>query len=125
MRALPDMRRVLRYAATGGTAALVDLGGLALLLAAGLPLAGAGLLSFLLALLVNFGLSSRFVFGVPISLHRLPAFALGAAIGLSVNMGVTLFIAGLGVAPLLAKTVGIAVAFAVNYGVNARFVYQR
>ena len=117
--------RVLRYAATGGTAALVDLGGFALLLALGAPLIVAGTASFAVAVLVNFSLSSRYVFGVAPSLQRLLAFAMGAVVGLTVNMGMTLAVAALGAAPLLAKAVGIATAFVVNYGINARFIFRQ
>lgn len=112
--------RVLRYAMTGGVAALVDLGGFALLFALDLPLVVAGAGSFGVAALVNFSLSSRFVFGVAPSLPRLPGFLAGAVLGLGVNTGVMLAAAALGAPPLAAKALGIAVAFGVNYTVNAR-----
>ena len=123
---VPDNgRRVLRYAAAGGTAALVDLAGFALLLSWSVPLALAGTASFAAALLVNFSLSSRYVFHVSLSLQRLPVFALGALLGLTLNMGVTVAISALGVTPLLAKAAGICAAFAFNYSVNVLVVYRR
>lgn len=124
--ALPErLARPLRYVLTGGTAALVDLGGFALLLILSLPLALAGTISFLAALGVNYYLSSRYVFHVTPDLRRLPLFALGAGLGLCINMGVTIILAGLGTAPLLAKAVGIGVAFVFNYSVNLLVVYRR
>ena len=42
------------------------------------PIALAGTASFALAVLVNYTLTSRFVFQVQPGLQRLPAFALGA-----------------------------------------------
>lgn len=117
--------RLLRYAATGGTAAIVDLGGLALLHGMGLSLAVAGTASFMFAVLVNFSLSSRYVFKVSVDPRRLPVFAAGAVLGLTVNMGVTLFIAAIGAVPLAAKAAGIATAFLLNYGLNVLIVYRR
>lgn len=122
---LPNrMGQMLRYVGTGGTAAAVDLGGFALLLAISLPLVVAGTLSFLVAVLVNFCLSSRYVFQVPISLRRFPTFALGATVGLVVNMGMTLFITSIVGTPTLGKAIGIATAFFVNYSINVLFVYR-
>lgn len=124
MRRPAGTGRLLRYVATGGTAALVDLGGFALLLGWQVPLAAAGTASFVAALLVNYWLTSRYVFKVLPSLRRLPVFALGAVLGLTVNMGVTIGVSALGVAAVLAKTSGIGTAFIVNYSINVLLVYR-
>ncbi len=117
--------RVYRYALTGGTAALVDLGGFALLQQLSVPIAVAGSASFAVALLVNYTLTARFVFGMQPRLQRLPFFALGALSGFCTNMGVTLGLNMLGLAPLLAKCAGIGFAFGFNYTVNALVVFRR
>ena len=117
--------RLFRYVLTGGTAALVDLGGFALLLHLSVPIAVAGTASFLAALLVNYALTARFVFGVRPGLNRLPVFALGALMGLCINMGVTLGLSALGLVPLLAKCAGIGTAFLFNFAINALVVFRR
>jgi putative flippase GtrA len=117
--------RLFRYGLTGGTAALCDLGGFALLLHLSLPIAIAGIGSFAVALLVNYILSARFVFQVRPRLQRLPLFALGALFGLCINMGVTLGLSAWGMAPLVSKCVGIATAFLFNYAINAFAVFAR
>jgi putative flippase GtrA len=116
--------RLLRYGATGGAAAVVDLGGFALLMALQVPLLLSGTLSFAMAVLVNFFLSSYFVFRMPVTFRRLLAFALGASVGLVVNMGITVAMSAWGMAPTLAKAIGIWTAFLVNYTVNVVFVYR-
>lgn len=117
--------RVLRYAMTGGAAAVVDLGGFVLLQALGLPLAPAAAMSFGVAALVNFALTARFVFGAAPTRRRLAGFLLGALVGLGVNTSVTVLAAGLlGLPGWAAKAAGIGVAFGVNYLVNARLVFR-
>jgi putative flippase GtrA len=117
--------RLMRYALTGGTAAVVDLGGFVLLQAAGLALAPAAGASFLLAAGVNFVLTARFVFGAAPTGRRWLGFLLGALAGLAVNMSVTVLAAALlGLPGWAAKTVGIGVAFGFNYLVNARLVFR-
>lgn len=119
------MQRVVRYLLTGGTAASVDLGGFALLVHLGVPLAVAGTASFGVAMLVNYGLTARFVFQVRPELRRLSVFALGAIMGLCLNMGTTLGLTTLGLAPLLAKCAGIGTAFLFNFGINTLVVFRR
>jgi len=114
-----------RYILTGGAAALVDLGGFAMLLQFPVPIALAGTASFALAVLVNYTLTSRFVFQVQPGLQRLPAFALGALAGLCINMGGTLGLSALGFAPVLAKCAGIGMAFLFNYAINAAVIFRR
>lgn len=117
--------RMFLYIVTGGTAALVDLGGFALLLWLSWPIALAGTASFSAALLVNYVLTARFVFQVRPGLRRLPVFVLGALTGFCINIGVTLGLSLVGFAPLLAKCTGIGTAFMFNYAINARVVFRR
>jgi len=117
--------KLLRYGVTGGTAAIVDAGGFALLIVLGLGIAMAGTASFCVAALVNYLLSSRFVFASGRSAQGFALFFVMALIGLAINLGVTL--AGVylvGLPPILAKIAGIGTAFLVNFALNLRFVFR-
>lgn len=114
-----------RYIVAGGLAALVDLGVFVLLIELGLALALAAVTSFLTAMAVNFLISARFVFGTAPTLRRLRAFAFFATMGLLLNSGITLAVAGAGVPAWLAKCSGIGGAFLFNYTVNALIVFRR
>jgi putative flippase GtrA len=118
--------KLLRYGVTGGIAAVVDAGGFALLVSAKLSIVVAGCLSFCIAALVNYSLSSRFVFDREATLRGLAAFTAAALIGLMVNVGVTLLgVFTMGLPPLAAKLMGIGTAFIVNFLINLRFVFHR
>lgn len=124
------MRLLLRYLATGGLAAVVDIGGFALLSAWLPPAPRAGVLlpaalSFLLAAAVNYLASARWVFARDWrSAGRAGRFLLGACLGLAVNTGCT---AGLAAwahwPPLAAKVAGVGVAFGFNFSVNWLWVF--
>ncbi|SDW56616.1 GtrA family protein [Roseicitreum antarcticum] len=119
-------RQFGRYIVAGGLAACVDLGGFVVLTSAGMALLPAAVLSFALAMLVNFALSSAYVFGAKATWRRLAGFAAFATLGLCLNTGLTLSAATmLGLAPWLAKTCGIGGAFVFNYAVNALVVFRR
>ena len=118
--------KFLRYGVTGGIAAIVDAGGFALLVNAKLSILAAGCLSFCIAALVNYRLTSRFVFNREATLRGLAAFTAAALVGLMVNVGVTLLgVFTMGLPPLAAKLVGIGTAFVVNFFINLRFVFHR
>lgn len=117
--------KFLRYGVTGGVAAVVDAGGFALLLTLKLSIFAAGCLSFGTAALVNYSLTSRFVFNREATLRGLAAFTAAALIGLAVNVGVTLLgTFALGFPPVAAKLMGIAIAFVVNFLINLRVVFS-
>ncbi len=117
--------QILKYALAGGVAALVDLGGFAALVSLGVHLALAALVSFLVATVVNYRLSARFVFERRPSAGGYGRFLLGACGGLIVNVGATVLVAELvRVAPIASKIVGIGLAFLFNYAVNAAFVFR-
>ncbi len=118
--------KLLRYGVTGGIAAVVDAGGFALLVSVELSILAAGCLSFCIAALVNYSLTSRFVFNFEASLGGLAAFTVAALIGLMVNVGITLLgVFVMGLPPLAAKVVGIGIAFFVNFLINLRVVFRR
>jgi putative flippase GtrA len=118
--------KLLRYGVTGGIAAVVDAGGFALLVSAKLGIFAAGCLSFCIAALVNYSLTSRFAFNREATLRGLAAFTAAALIGLMVNVGVTLLgVFTMGLPPLAAKLMGIGTAFIVNFLINLRFVFHR
>jgi putative flippase GtrA len=117
--------KLLQYAVTGGIAAIVDAGGFVLLVYAGVSIVVAGCLSFCVAAVVNYNLSSKFVFNREATPGGFVRFMAAALIGLVVNNCVTLtgvFMVGL--PPLAAKLAGIAIAFLVNFLLNLRIVFR-
>ncbi len=116
--------RVLGYALTGGLAALVDIGGFHLLAPRVSPVAAAAAASFAVAAVVNYLLSSRWVFRSHWrSGRRAGLFLAFALLGLGINTGVTAMVAAL--LPLhatLAKVLGVGVAFGANCAMNTRWV---
>lgn len=139
--------RFRRYILTGATAAVVDVTIFNTLHAdAGLSIVLAASCSFCVAAIVNYALSSIFVFGHPLSLRQLTRFFAIAVVGMTVNVGVT------GVADALApfpemmawaanivgipsivlepyaadlgKLCGIGVAFLFNFYMNNTIVFR-
>jgi putative flippase GtrA len=118
--------KLLRYAVTGGSAAVIDLGTFALLYPAGLPLPVAATASFMLAAVENYLFTSYFVYKQPLSIRRFGAFLLTASIGLAVNVGMTSVVATFcGFPPLIAKITGIGVAFLLNFSLNTLIVFRK
>jgi putative flippase GtrA len=123
MRALAT--RLVKYGMTGGVAAIVDAGGFELLLTMGLDILPASATSFCIAALVNYSLTSRFVFARGRTASGFGLFFAFALVGLTVNVGVTVAgVAWLGLLPLLAKIIGIGVAFLLNFALNAFVVFR-
>jgi putative flippase GtrA len=119
------VRRFLQYGVTGGIAAVVDAGGFVLLVAVKLSIVVASCLSFCVAALVNYNLTSRFVFKREATVRGFTLFMAAALIGLTVNIGVTLMgVFTVGLPPLAAKLMGIAIAFIVNFLINLRIVFH-
>lgn len=117
------MVKLFSYALTGGTAAIVDAGSFIALLHAGLPATPAGTVSFCIAAVVNYRLTARHVFSRDTSLRGFLLFLLGALGGMLVNVGVTTFAITEGLTPLIAKILGIGVAFFINFAINSRIVF--
>lgn len=122
-------REALAYAVTGGVAAVVDIGGFHLLTLAWpfLPQWPAVMvpaaLSFALAAVVNYLLTSRWVFGRDWrDLGQALRFFGLACVGLAINSTMTALLA-LALHPTLAKAGGVAVAFGANFLMNALWVF--
>jgi len=117
--------KLMRYFFTAGTAAIVDVGGFALLCSVRIPIAVAAVTSFCVAAVVNFLLSSRYVFGRAPTWRGFGLFFVAALGGLMINVLVTL--AGswyLGIMPVLAKILGVGTAFLCNFWLNLRIVFR-
>jgi putative flippase GtrA len=114
-----------RYFLTAGVASVVDLGLFAVLAGASVPVPAAAALSFCVAAVVNYLLSSRFAFRCAPSVRGFGLFFFAALGGLAVNVGVTsLGHSLLGLLPVLAKIAGIGTAFLLNFWVNLRVVFR-
>lgn len=119
------LERLGRYALTGGAAAAADLTAFALLCPAVLPVPAAAACAFTLAALLNYTLSSLFVFRHRLDLKRLGLFLLVSLAGLTVNVGVT--VAGawaLALPVVTAKAAGIGAAFLINFWLNSVIVFR-
>jgi putative flippase GtrA len=118
--------KLLRYFLTAGTAAIVDVGGFALLCLTPIPLAVSAVMSFGLATVVNYLLTSRFVFKDAPTIRGYGLFFLAAVGGLIVNVSMTLVGSlYLSVPPVLAKVIGVGIAFLVNFWLNLRVVFRK
>jgi putative flippase GtrA len=117
----------LGYTLTGGLAAGVDIGGFHWLAPRLQPLLLAAALSFVLAAMVNYTLSSLWVYRCRWRSMRRAALFLGfACVGLGVNAGVTWWLAStLPLHATLAKVGGVATAFGINFWMNTRLVFAR
>ena len=117
----------LGYTLAGGLAAGVDIGGFHWLAPRLQPLLLAAVLSFVLAAMVNYTLSSLWVYRRRWrSLRRLTLFLALACMGLAVNASVTWWLAStLPLHMTLAKVGGVAAAFGLNFWMNTRLVFGR
>ena len=114
-----------RYLVTGGIAAIVDIGGFALGLRAGLSIVVAAMISFLLAALVNYLLSSRYVFKQDRTRRGYLLFLAAASLGFLLNVSLTVFFSNMLLgSPIVAKTMAIAIAFVFNFTVNKFIVFR-
>jgi putative flippase GtrA len=118
--------KLFRYFFTAGAAAVVDVGGFAILSFLQVPIAIAAVVSFLLAAVVNYLLTGRWVFHRAPSLRGFGLFLLAALGGLLVNVSVTLVASlYLGIAPVVAKIGGVGTAFLVNFWLNQQIVFRK
>lgn len=115
----------LRYFLVVASAAVVDLGGFALLAKLGAPVPIAAAISFLVAAAYNYFLISRLVFRQQSEIVKFGLFIAVGTVGLCVNAGITWMASALGTQYLLAKIIGIGVAFFVNTALNIRVVFRR
>jgi putative flippase GtrA len=117
--------KLFRYFLTAGVAALVDVGGFAILCITPIPIAASAVISFCLATVVNFLLTGRYVFSQSPTIRGFGLFFVTALGGLLVNVTTTL-VGSLyfGIAPVLAKIVGVGTAFLINFWLNLRVVFR-
>ena len=115
------------YTLAGGLAACVDIGGFHWLAPRLQPLLLAAVLSFVLAAMVNYTVSSLWVYRRRWrSLRRVALFLAFACVGLAVNAGVTWWLAStLPLHATLAKVGGVATAFGINFWMNTQLVFAR
>jgi putative flippase GtrA len=121
--------KVVRYFLVGGTAALVDWSIFALLsFQAEVPYLIAAAISFILATLVNYLLSIRFVFrsGARFSRGMETAMVYAvSAVGLGINLLILQFlIASLHVHPMLSKITATGIVFIWNYMIRATVIFR-
>lgn len=123
----PALGYVPGYALAGGLAAIVDVGGFHLLAPHLESVLLAASLSFGAAAVVNYTLSSVWVYRRRWrSWRRAMLFALAAGAGWAVNAGMTWWLASLLPVPAtLAKVGGVAAAVGVNFWLNTHLVFDR
>jgi putative flippase GtrA len=115
-----------RYVLTGGTAAVVDASGFHALHEAGLGIAAAAAVSFCAAAVVNYVLTSRYVFDAALDPRRFLVFFLFAVVGFGINVSLTVLFAQVaGLPPLTSKIGAIGIAFLINFALNAAIVFRR
>ena len=120
----PLVRKLFRYVLTAGTAAVVDVGGFVVLIGWAVRVVPAAVLSFAAAAVVNYLLTSRFVFAREASARGFALFFVAALFGLAVNVAVTVLAAtSLGLPAAPAKLMGVGVAFLANFAINAGIVF--
>lgn len=114
------------YLMTGGLAALVDIGLFHLLVTRWGGLLLPAVCSFLVAAVVNYMLSSVWVYQRALrSLRRAGLFLLFASLGLAVNAGATWYLGSQWpLPPTLAKVGGVGIAFVVNFLLNTLVVFK-
>lgn len=117
--------QLARYSGTAGIAACVDIGLFGLFYAAGVPLVVAAALSFLVATVVNYVLTAHHVFKTRINLSGYIRFLAAASLGFALNVGTTTIVGHVfGLHALLAKIIGVGVAFFANFAMNVTFVFR-
>ena len=119
-------RQAFGYLLVGGLAAVVDIGLFHLLAPRSSGVLLPAMVSFIIAAVVNYSLSSLLVYQRQWrSVRRAAMFLLFACVGLAINAGVTWWLAGnLPIAPTLAKVGGVAVAFVANFLMNTFIVFR-
>lgn len=119
------LSKAIRYVFTGGLASVVDLGVFRGLLSISVPLGFSATSSWLIAATVNYGLTSRYVFKQAVSHKRASLFLMGALLGLSINVCMTLLLVrNFEIPPFWAKFLGIGTAFIFNFLINLLWVFK-
>lgn len=104
----------------------MDVGGFAILTTIGVGVAASAMFSFVCAAAVNYVLTSQIVFKRSLNANSFVKFFGAAIIGLAVNVGVTVSLVSHLAGPVvLAKVIGVGVAFFVNFALNVSVVFKR
>ena len=118
--------KIVKYAGTAGVAAIVDIGLFWGLSELAISLGIASVVSFLIASIVNYVLTARYVFHAPIGLVNYGLFLSCASLGFAVNVGVTLYFSNVvGLLAPLSKLAGIGAAFFVNFALNSVLTFRK
>lgn len=119
-------RQALGYLLVGGLAAVVDIGLFHLLAPHATGVLLPAIASFLVAAVVNYSLSSVWVYRRQWrSIRRATTFLLFALVGLCINAGVTWWLVhSLPVHATLAKVGGVGIAFVANFLMNTFIVFR-
>lgn len=113
-----------KYFVSGGIAAIVEILSFKLLMHFSNVMTS-GLISFLIALIVNYVISSNYVFRKEISILYFVRFSAGAWVGFLINMSALyVFSVELGIFPIYSKILAIGMAFVFNFLINAIFVFR-
>jgi putative flippase GtrA len=116
---------IVRYAITGGVAAVIDVGGFACLSLTAMPVISAATCSFLTATVVNYILTSTFVFRTRVTFKRYFRFLAGSLFSLLVNVILTSFGAIILSLPRIeSKAVAVGITFVLSYRINSRLVFK-
>ena len=120
------VRQALGYLLVGGLAAVVDIGLFHLLVSRVEGVLLPAVASFTAAAVVNYSLSSVWVYRRQwCSLRRATQFFLFALVGLCLNAGATWWLVHMfAVAPTLAKIGGVGIAFGANFLMNTFIVFR-
>ena len=119
-------RQALGYLLVGGLAAVVDIGLFHLLVSRLEGVLLPAVASFMVAAVVNYSLSSVWVYRRQWrSVRRATQFLLFALVGLCINAGATWWLAHMfPIAPTLAKIGGVGIAFGANFLMNTFIVFR-
>lgn len=123
----PEIRSTfIRYLVTGGLAAIIDVSVFSYLNSLQFTVLAAATIGFIVACLFNYISTSIFVFAANWrSATRALSFLAAALVGLSINVSITSCLAAYGIWPVLAKIVGIGIAFIANFSMNSLIVFRR
>lgn len=115
-----------RYLITGGFAAIIDVSVFSYFNSLQFGVLAAATIGFVVACLFNYIASSIFVFAANWrSATRALSFLAAALIGLSINVSITFYLSAYGLWPVLAKIIGIGIAFIANFSMNSLIVFRR
>jgi putative flippase GtrA len=118
------LKKLYGYFITAGTAAIIDIGGFNILYQNRVNIYLAASVSFIVAAIVNYQLTSRFVFNTNPSKNSFYKFFSIALLGMAINVLITVFLINVhNINPMLSKLIAIGIAFFVNFYLNLKIVF--